>query len=212
MLIAGLTGGSGSGKTTLAQQLVAKLPEGSICVIPMDAYYKDHGHLTRKEKLLHNFDHPDSIDFDLLNLHLRSLKMNISIERPVYSYITCSRQSQTVVVSPAKIVLLDGLLALSDEHLREILDLKIFLEVSENIRKERTIRRDMEERGRTRKAVEERFYHTVQPMHDAFIEPSKQFADIVINGNSDDIESTTDTLKNFLLSYLQTALMHKQHL
>jgi uridine kinase len=187
MLIIGLTGGSGSGKTTLAEQIAAKFPKGMISLVPLDAYYKDHSHLTTDEKMRNNFDHPDSIDFDLIIENLQNLRMGVPVERPIYSYISCSREENTIPVDPCEIVLLDGMLTLAHEGLRQVLDLSIFLEVSEENRLERTIQRDIAERGRTRESVLERFTHTVKPMHDLYVEPTKHFAHEIMDGNSTNV-------------------------
>lgn len=160
----------------------------------MDAYYKDHGHLTIAQKEQHNFDHPDSIDFDLLIDHLKKLKLSISIERPVYSYITCSREKECIQVNPSEIIIIEGLMALFNEKLRQETNLKIFIDVCEVIRLERVMERDIAERGRTRESVIARFYKTVQPMHESYIETYKYCADEVLDGNNQDISTITTSI------------------
>lgn len=195
MFIIGLAGGSGSGKSTLIEQIKSEFSPGVVCHIPMDAYYKDHTHLSTEQKKSNNFDHPDAIDFSLLCSHVRQLKLGIEIDRPIYSFITCSRSKETLKVAPLKILLIDGILALWDTELRNQMDLKIFLNVSEKNRLSRNIARDTMERGRTRKMVEKRFFETVKPMHDIYVEPFKNFANELLNGDFVDIEQIVATFK-----------------
>jgi uridine kinase len=202
MLIVSLSGGSGSGKTTIASQIASKLPKGLISILPMDAYYKDHSHLTQEQKEQHNFDHPDSIDFDLLIDHLHKLKLSLPIERPVYSYITCSREKDCIKTEPTEIIIIEGLMALANKKLRQETNLKIFIDVCETIRLERILERDMAERGRTRKLVMERFYKTVQPMHEDFIEPCKLYADVIIDGNNQDVSAITTLIVQVIGKHL----------
>jgi uridine kinase len=155
----------------------------SVCLLPMDAYYKDHGYLTAEEKKYHNFDHPEAFDFDLIKEHLQLLKLFSPVHRPVYSFIDCCRLQSTVEISPREIILVDGLLAFCDEDLQKEFDLCIYLDVKEDIRLQRVVKRDVSERGREPEAVIERFYRQVKPMHDEFIEPVKQYADLIIDGN-----------------------------
>lgn len=183
MFIICLSGGSGSGKTTLAELIASRFPRNFVSILPIDAYYKDHNHLSAEEKRLHNFDHPDAIDFDLLVEHLQKLKMSLPVDRPVYSFHTCSREQEVVRVEPSEILIVEGLLALFNEKLRSEAGYTIFLNVSEANRLNRIIERDSEERGRTMESTTERFYTTVQPMHEAFIEPYKDKADLIIDGN-----------------------------
>jgi uridine kinase len=186
MRIIGLSGGSGSGKTTIAKQIISMFPEDFASLLPMDAYYKDHSHLRAEDKLIHNFDHPDSFDFNLLLDHLRTLRKHQPVARPVYSYVTCSREPTTVSVYPSELIILEGLLALSDEQIGKEVDLKIYLDVNEENRFERIVERDFHERGRSREKAMERFYQTVHPMHKLYVEPLKSLADIVIDGNYPD--------------------------
>jgi uridine kinase len=194
MLVISLSGGSGSGKTTLARHIISRFPKGFVTLLPMDAYYKDHAHLSDDEKMKHNFDHPDAIDFELLIAHLWELKKGVPVERPVYSFITCSRQPGTFPVLPSEIVLLEGLMALNNKYLRNIADVKVFIDTTEHNRLERIVARDKEERGRTREMVEERFRQTVQPMHEKFIEPFRHYADMIIDGNSSYIQGMVNNI------------------
>ena len=189
MLIVSLSGGSGSGKTTLADYIVSGFEPGKVTVLPIDAYYKDHSHLSAEEKLSYNFDHPDVIDFGLLINDIHRLKISLPTDRPIYSFITCSRERESIRVHPSDILIIEGLMGLTHERLRMEADIKVFLDVSEANRLERTIARDVTERGRDRLMVENRFYKTVQPMHAEFIEPFKSKADIVLDANGTDIEA-----------------------
>jgi len=202
MLIVSLSGGSGSGKTTLANQITSKFPQGLISLLPMDAYYKDHSYLSEEEKKHHNFDHPDSIDFELLLNHLEKLKMDMPVQRPVYSYITCSRENQFIAVEPSEIIIVEGLMTLANEKLRNKIDLKIYIDVAEAVRFKRIVERDVAERERSRESVMERFYKTVQPMHEAFIEPYKYSADVIIDGNSKNIQAITTTIVQVIGKHL----------
>lgn len=181
MLIIGIAGGTGSGKTTVVRKLKELLRDEDFAVIPQDAYYKDSSHLTEEEKAVHNFDHPDSIDFDYLNEHIKALKSGHSIEQPVYSYVTCSRsKTETVPVKPAHIIIVEGILIFTCEKLRNMLDVKVFVDADADDRLSRVIARDIVERGKTVDWVLRRYEQTVKPMHLQFIEPSKRYADIII--------------------------------
>lgn len=180
MLIIGIAGGSGSGKTTVVKAITQQLKE-RVVVIPQDSYYKDSSHLPPEERQKVNFDHPDSIDFELLNRHLKELKEGKSIEQPVYSYITCSRsKTETITVDPAEVIIIEGILIFTCKHLREQMDIKIFVDADDDDRLMRVMARDIIERGKTVESVIERYTKTVKPMYLQFIEPSKRYADIII--------------------------------
>ena len=180
MLIIGIAGGSGSGKTTVVKAITEQLKE-RVTVIPQDAYYKDLSHFTAQEKRDHNFDHPDSIDFELLCEQLQQLKEGKSVEQPVYSYITCSRsKEETVTVHPADVIIVEGILIFTCEKVREQMDIKLFVDADDDDRLMRVISRDILERGKTVDWVIERYTKTVKPMYLQFIEPSKRYADIII--------------------------------
>ncbi len=180
MLIIGIAGGSGSGKTTVVKAITEKLRE-QVVVIPQDSYYKDSSHLPMEERQKVNFDHPDSIDFDLLNEHLHELRCGKSIEQPVYSYLTCSRsRTETVTVHPADVIIIEGILIFTCARLREQMDIKIFVDADDDDRLMRVMARDIIERGKTVESVIERYTKTVKPMYLQFIEPSKRYADIII--------------------------------
>lgn len=180
MLIIGIAGGSGSGKTTVVRSITRQLKE-KVVVIPQDSYYKDLSHCSEEEKKVHNFDHPDSIDFDLLREQIRELSEGKSVKQPVYSYITCTRsQTETLNVNPAEVIIIEGILIFTDPRLRELMDIKIFVDADDDDRLMRVMSRDIIERGKTVDGVIERYCKTVKPMYLQFIEPSKRYADIII--------------------------------
>ena len=180
MLIIGIAGGSGSGKTTVVKALTDQLKE-RVVVIPQDSYYKDSSHLPMEERQKVNFDHPDSIDFDLLVRHLKELKAGRSIEQPVYSYITCSRsKTETITVNPAEVLIVEGILIFCWAELRNQMDIKIFVDADDDDRLMRVMARDIIERGKTVETVIQRYSRTVKPMFLQFIEPSKRYADVII--------------------------------
>ena len=179
MLIIGIAGGSGSGKTTVVREITQQLKE-NVVVIPQDSYYKDLGHLSEEEKRVHNFDHPDSIDFDLLRAQLKELREGKIVEQPIYSYITCGRSKDTLTVKPADVIIVEGILIFTDPKLRKLMDIKIFVDADDDDRLMRVMARDIVERGKTVDWVIERYSKTVKPMYLQFIEPSKRYADIII--------------------------------
>jgi uridine kinase len=185
MLIVGIAGGTGSGKTTVVRKIIEVFPNNEVIVIPQDAYYKDNGHIPLEERQKINFDHPDSLEFSLLIHHLEQLRKGRSVEMPIYSYLTCLRSKETVTVHPSRVVLLEGILILADEGLRNILDIKVFVDADADDRLGRVIRRDIAERGRDVLKVLERYHDTVKPSHLQFIEPSKRYADIIIPGGGE---------------------------
>ena len=180
MLIIGIAGGSGSGKTTVVKAIADHLKE-NVVVIPQDSYYKDMSDATEEEKRTHNFDHPDSVDFDLLHRQLGDLKEGKTVEQPIYSYLTCGRsKDQTLTVRPADIIIVEGILIFTDPKLRNLMDIKIFVDADDDDRVMRVISRDIAERGKTVDWVIERYTNTVKPMYHQFIEPSKRYADIIV--------------------------------
>lgn len=180
MLLIGIAGGSGSGKTTVVRKIVESLPENSVTVVPQDAYYFDNGHLTQEEKEKINFDHPNSIEFDLLIEHIEKLKKGESIEMPIYDYVTCARAKETVKVDPHPVVIVEGILIFTNEKLRNLLDIKLFVSTDGDDRLMRIIRRDIQERGRTYEDALTHYEKFVKPMHQQFIEPTKLYADVII--------------------------------
>jgi uridine kinase len=185
MLIVGIAGGTGSGKTTVVRKLMDGLPEGEVVVMPQDSYYRDNSDIPLEERQKINFDHPDSLEFTLLIDHLKQLKKGKSIEMPIYSYLTCVRSRETIPIKPARVVLVEGILILVDAGLRDMLDIKVFVDADADDRLGRVIQRDIVERGRSVMKVLERYHDTVKPSHLQFIEPSKRYADIIIPGGGE---------------------------
>jgi uridine kinase len=185
MLIVGIAGGTGSGKTTVVNKLLAAFPNGEVIVIPQDSYYKDNRQISLEERQKINFDHPDSLEFSLLIDHLKHLKKGKSIRMPIYSYLTCLRAKETIPIKPARVVLVEGILILADSGLRNMLDIKVFVDADADDRLGRVIQRDIVERGRSVLKVLERYHDTVKPSHLQFIEPSKRYADIIIPGGGE---------------------------
>jgi len=185
MLIVGIAGGTGSGKTTVVRKLMGMLPDDQVVVMPQDAYYKDNGHLSLEERQKINFDHPDSVEFSLLINHLQELKKGSPVNMPIYSYLTCLRSPDSVLIKPSMVVLVEGILILCDGGLRNMLDIKVFVDADADDRLGRVIQRDIEERGRNVQMVLERYHKTVKPSHLQFIEPSKRYADIIIPGGGE---------------------------
>jgi uridine kinase len=185
MLIVGIAGGTGSGKTTVVEKVMKVFPNGEVIVIPQDAYYKDNSSIPLEERQKINFDHPDSVEFELLIEHLKLLRQGKNIEMPVYSYLTCIRSNETIPISPARVVLVEGILILTDEALRKMMDIKVFVDADADDRLGRVIQRDIVERGRSVMKVLERYHDTVKPSHLQFIEPSKRYADIIIPGGGE---------------------------
>jgi len=185
MLIVGIAGGTGSGKTTVVRKVMEVFPNNEVTVIPQDAYYKDNGHIPLEERQKINFDHPDSLEFSLLIDHLEQLRRGRTIEMPIYSYLTCLRSEETITVRPSRVVIVEGILVLADAGLRNILDIKVYVDADADDRLGRVIRRDIEERGRDVVKVLARYHDTVKPSHLQFIEPSKRYADIIIPGGGE---------------------------
>jgi len=180
MLIIGIAGGSGSGKTTVVNKIMNGLPKNSVSVISQDSYYKDNGHLTDEEKKRINFDHPASIEFELLNKHVDKLIHKEPIERPIYSYVTCARSKETITVEPKKVIIVEGILILTNARLRDRFSIKVFVDADADDRLIRIIKRDLIERGRSVQDVLDHYEKFVKPMHLQFIEPTKRYADIIV--------------------------------
>ncbi|WP_073176101.1 uridine kinase [Flagellimonas flava] len=183
MLILGIAGGTGCGKTTVVNQIVEELPDNEVGVISQDSYYNDLAHLTKEERGQVNFDHPNSIDFDLLIKHLQLLKQGKSIEKPIYSFVEETRLDETILTPPRKVMIVEGILVLSNPKLREMFDIKIYVHADSDERLIRRLQRDIRERGHDLEKVLSRYQTAVKPMHQQFIEPSKEFADIIIPNN-----------------------------
>jgi len=183
MLIIGIAGGTGCGKTTVVNQILHELPEGEVGVISQDSYYKDTSHLSFEERVKINFDHPRSIDFDLLAKHLKELKEGKPIEQPVYSFVKHNRTGDTILTHPRKVMIVEGILILTNPELRDMFDIKIFVHADSDERLIRRLKRDIAERGRDLEEVLSRYQNTLKPMHEQFIEPMKEYADIIIPNN-----------------------------
>jgi uridine kinase len=179
--IIGLSGGSGSGKTTLATRLQAAVGPGMLTVVGLDHYYLDLIDLTPAERDLRNFDHPDAFDIPLLERHLRELVKGKAIERPTYDFATHTRREAAVTIQPASVIVVDGILALHWTEIRRLYDLSIFVDVDDDVRILRRIRRDITERGRTIDGVGKQYLDSVKPMHDAYVGPQKHLADIIVS-------------------------------
>lgn len=180
MLIIGIAGGTGSGKTTVVHQIMNQLPETEVGIIAQDSYYKENKNLSYEDRSNINFDHPRAIDFDLLVAHLKELKQGKIIHQPVYSFVQHNRTADTIVTHPRKVMIVEGILILTNPELRELFDIKIFVHADSDERLIRRLRRDISERGRDMEEVLNRYQHTLKPMHQQFIEPTKAFADIII--------------------------------
>ena len=180
MLIVGIAGGTGSGKSTVVKKIMEVFPDDEVIVVPQDSYYKDNTEISLEERQKINFDHPDSVEWSLLTDHLKRLKKGLSVEMPVYSYLTCLRAKETITIKPARVALVEGILILTDAGLRNLLDIKVFVDADDDDRLGRVIKRDIIERGRSVHKVLERYHDTVKPSHLQFIEPSKRYADIII--------------------------------
>lgn len=180
MLIIGIAGGTGSGKTTVVNKILSSFPAGEVAVIPQDSYYKDSSHIPPEERSKINFDEPNAIEWSLLVEHLRQLKAGKAVDMPTYSYQTCTRQEETVRVEPRDVVIVEGILVLTDPVLRQMMDVKCFVDADADDRLIRVIARDCIERGRTPQMVIDRYEDVLKPMHCQYIEPCKRFADLII--------------------------------
>lgn len=179
-LIIGIAGGTGSGKSTVARKVAEALPDASVAFLEMDAYYHDFRHLSLAELHEVNWDHPDAFDVELLTTHLAALARGKAVEMPVYEFATHARSKQTRRIAPADVVVIDGILLLSDPDVRALCDVKVFVDADADIRLIRRIRRDTVVRGRTLESVLDQYLTTVQPMHLLFVEPSKRYADVIV--------------------------------
>ncbi|NNC70503.1 MAG: uridine kinase [Flavobacteriaceae bacterium] len=183
MLIIGIAGGTGSGKTTVVNQIINELPEKDVTVISQDSYYKATDKLTYEERAKINFDHPRAIDFKLLVSHLIELRKGNTIEQPVYSFATHNRTKDTVKTHPSKVIIVEGILILSKGKLRDLLDIKVYVHADSDERLIRRLKRDIQERARDMDEVLQRYQETLKPMHEQFIEPMEEYADIIIPNN-----------------------------
>ncbi|MQY79105.1 MAG: uridine kinase [Bacteroidetes bacterium] len=202
MLIVGITGGTGSGKTTVVNKIIKKLPKEAVVVIPQDSYYKDNSDIPLEKRQEINFDHPRAIEFKLLIEHIKQLRKGEPVKQPIYSYLTCTRAKETNIVEPKDIIIIEGILILTNPELRNLMDIKVYVDADADDRLSRVIMRDIVERGRLVIKVLERYEKTVKPMHLQFIEPTKRYADIIVpqGGNN---EVAINILTAIILKSLQ---------
>ncbi len=201
MLIIGIAGGTGSGKSTVVRKIQQSLPKEGIAVIPQDCYYRSNPHIPLEERLKMNYDEPASIEWSLLTKQLRELKAGRSIEMPTYDFITCARLPETVHIEPQEVVIVEGILVLCDKELRDMMDVKVFVDAEADERLIRVIHRDCIERNRTPQMVIDRYMETLKPMHELYIEPSKRYADLIIpqgGHNNVAIKLLTDYISSLL--------------
>ncbi|MEO5297589.1 uridine kinase [Enterococcus cecorum] len=179
-IIIGVSGGSGSGKTSVSRAIYNHFPNHSIMMLEHDSYYKDQSHLTFEERLKTNYDHPFAFDTDLLIEHLEKLLNYETIEKPVYDYVAHTRSTETIIQEPKEVIILEGILILEDKRLRDLMDIKIYVDTDDDIRIIRRIKRDMVERGRTLDSIIDQYLGVVKPMYHQFIEPTKRYADVIV--------------------------------
>jgi uridine kinase len=188
MFVIGIAGGTGSGKTTVVKKIRNQLQKDQVSFLAQDSYYKDNSHLPLKKRQDINFDHPDSIEFELLTEHIRLLKQGRGVDQPTYSYLTCTREEKVIPIEPRQVIIVEGILIYTHKPLVDLIDIKVFVDADADDRLSRVIHRDTSERGRTTKVVLERYEKTVKPMHLQFIEPSKRYADIIVpQGGMNDV-------------------------
>lgn len=197
----GIAGGTGSGKTTLAKGIKDALGNDAI-LLCHDYYYNKNSEMAYEERCVLNYDHPESLETDLLIKHLKELKNGHSIQRPVYSFVTHTRLDETIEVKPAKVIIIEGVLLFENPDLRNIMDIKVYVDTDSDIRLTRRIKRDVNERGRSLGSVLDQYVNTVKPMHEQFVEPSRKYADVIIpegGYNKVVLSMITDRLKSFLV-------------
>jgi uridine kinase len=201
MLVIGIAGGTGSGKSTVVRKIIESLPQDEVAVMPQDSYYKDNRHIPLEERLKMNYDEPASIEWTLLTKQLGELKEGRTVNMPTYDFITCSRMKETVTVNPKEVVVVEGILVLTDKSLRDMMDVKVFVDADADERLIRVIYRDCIERGRTPQMVIDRYIETLKPMHELYIEPSKRYADLIVpqgGHNKVAIKLLTDYIRSLL--------------
>ena len=202
MYIIGIAGGTGSGKTTVVRKIIESLPLDKVALIPQDSYYNDTTGMTMEERRLINFDHPDAFDWELLTHQIEELRNGRAIEQPTYSYIESNRQPETVHVEPCEVIIIEGIMALFRKELRDLMDLKIFVDADPDERLIRVIQRDTVERGRTTQMVINRYREVLKPMHEEFIEPTKRYADLIVPQGGSNKEAI-DIMRTYIIHRLR---------
>jgi uridine kinase len=205
-LVIGVAGGTGSGKSTVAAKIVEGLPRGTVAILDHDSYYRDRSDLTQAMREALNYDHPDSLETDLLIQHLRSLREGDAVDMPVYDFKTHARLQVRRRVEPAPFIVVEGILLFVESELRGLLDIKLFVDTDADIRVLRRLRRDLEQRGRTFQATREQYYKTVRPMHLQFVEPSKRWADLIIPEGGENhvaLDLVIGRLRHYLSDHLR---------
>lgn len=205
MIIIGIAGGTGSGKTTVVNKIISSLPEGEVAVMPQDNYYKDSSHIPPEDRQKINFDEPAAIEWSLLETHLAKLRAGETIEMPTYDYLTCTRCPATITVAPRDVVIVEGILVLSQPELRKMMDVKVFVDADADDRLIRVISRDCISRGRTPQMVIDRYQEVLKPMHEQYIAPSKRFADLIVPQGGNNSVAVT-----LLTDYIYSRLRHNR--
>ena len=203
-IIIGVSGGSGSGKTSVSRAIFNNFPNHSIMMLEHDSYYKDQSHLSFEERLKTNYDHPFAFDTDLLIEHLEKLLNYETIEKPVYDYVAHTRSTETVIQEPKEVIILEGILILEDKRLRDLMDIKIYVDTDDDIRIIRRIKRDMVERGRTLDSIIDQYLSVVKPMYHQFIEPTKSYADVIVPEGGEN-HVAIDLINTKVATYFQKA-------
>lgn len=205
MIIIGIAGGTGSGKTTVVRKIVESLPTGSVAIIPQDSYYKHQWDVPEELRKKTNFDHPNAFDWPLFEEQIEALRNGCSIEQPTYSYLTCTRQEETIHVEPRKVIIVEGIMALYDKKLRDLMDLKIFVDAEPDERLLRVIQRDTAERGHPLEMLIDKYRNVLKPMHDEFIEPTKLYSDIIIPNGGDNKRAIA-----MMRQYIHSAIIQQE--
>ncbi len=205
MIIIGIAGGTGSGKTTVVRKIVESLPTGSVAIIPQDSYYKHQWDVPEELRKKTNFDHPNAFDWPLFEEQIEALRNGCAIEQPTYSYLTCTRQEETIHVEPRKVIIVEGIMALYDKKLRDLMDLKIFVDAEPDERLLRVIQRDTAERGHPLEMLIDKYRNVLKPMHDEFIEPTKLYSDIIIPNGGDNKRAIA-----MMRQYIHSAIIQQE--
>lgn len=202
MYIIGIAGGTGSGKTTVVRKIMEALQDENVAVIPQDSYYNDNSLISMEDRRKINYDHPSAFDWDLLREQIQQLRDGKAIEQPTYDYITSNRTKETVHVEPCEVIIIEGIMALYKKEMRDLMDLKLFVDADTDVRLIRNIQRDTVERGRTAQMVIDRYLEVLKPMHEEFIEPTKRYADLIIpQGGSN--QKAIDIMRTYIIHRLK---------